>query len=89
MNFIYQKKSLERIPQFVYQMSVGVNLIRDRPLTFSNSAFKNVDLIIDFTEPKCTLEILKIASNLKIFCTTAKGLILGGHRCHSRLFKAS
>ena len=39
MNFIYQKKSLERIPQFVYQMSVGVNLIRDRPLTFSNSAF--------------------------------------------------
>ena len=39
MNFIYQKKSLDRIPQFVYQMSVGVNLIRDRPLRFSNSAF--------------------------------------------------
>ena len=28
-------------------------------------AFKNVDLIIDFTIPKCTLEVLKIASKLK------------------------
>jgi len=27
--------------------------------------FKNVDLIIDFTIPKCTLEVLKIASKLK------------------------
>ncbi len=28
-------------------------------------AFENVDLIIDFTIPKCTLEVLKIASKLK------------------------
>ncbi len=28
-------------------------------------SFKNVDLIIDFTVPKCTFEILKIASKLK------------------------
>jgi len=28
-------------------------------------AFKNVDLIIDFTVPKCTFEVLKIASKLK------------------------
>ena len=27
--------------------------------------FKNVDLIIDFTVPKCTFEVLKIASKLK------------------------
>ena len=26
---------------------------------------KNVDLIIDFTVPKCTFEVLKIASKLK------------------------
>ena len=26
--------------------------------------FKNVDLIIDFTVPECTLEILKIASKM-------------------------
>ena len=28
-------------------------------------AFKNTDIIIDFTVPKCTLEVLKIASKLK------------------------
>ena len=27
--------------------------------------FKRADLIIDFTVPKCTFEVLKIASNLK------------------------
>jgi len=31
----------------------------------SESAFKNADIIIDFTIPKCTLEVLKIASKLK------------------------
>jgi len=31
----------------------------------SYKAFKKVDVIIDFTIPKCTLEILKIASKLK------------------------
>ena len=36
-----------------------------RPSINSQSVFKNLDLIIDFTTPKCTLEILKIASNLK------------------------
>jgi len=31
----------------------------------TNQAFKKADIIIDFTIPKCTLEILKIASRLK------------------------
>jgi 4-hydroxy-tetrahydrodipicolinate reductase len=31
----------------------------------TDSAFKKTDVIIDFTVPKCTLEILKIASKLK------------------------
>jgi 4-hydroxy-tetrahydrodipicolinate reductase len=31
----------------------------------TDQAFKNADVIIDFTIPKCTLEILKIASKLK------------------------
>ena len=31
----------------------------------SELAFKKIDIIIDFTVPKCTLEILKIASKLK------------------------
>ena len=31
----------------------------------TEEAFKKVNLIIDFTVPKCTLEVLKIASKLK------------------------
>ena len=36
-----------------------------RPHLNSVSAFKNANVIIDFTIPKCTLEVLKIASKLK------------------------
>jgi len=36
-----------------------------KPQLNSESAFKNAHLIIDFTVPKCTLEVLKIASKLK------------------------
>ena len=36
-----------------------------RPQLNSVSAFKNTNVIIDFTIPKCTLEVLKIASQLK------------------------
>ena len=36
-----------------------------KPEFNTEDAFKKTDLIIDFTIPKCTLEILKIASKLK------------------------
>ena len=36
-----------------------------RPQLNSESAFKNANIIIDFTVPKCTLEVLKIATKLK------------------------
>ena len=36
-----------------------------RPQLNSESAFKNSNIIIDFTIPKCTLEVLKIAFKLK------------------------
>ena len=36
-----------------------------RPQLNSSSAFKRANIIIDFTVPKCTLEVLKIASKLK------------------------
>ena len=36
-----------------------------RPQLNSASAFRNANIIIDFTIPKCTLEVLKIASKLK------------------------
>ncbi len=45
-------------------LGIKVNLNDDK-------AFKNVDLIIDFTVPECTFEILKIASKLK------KRLVIG------------
>ena len=36
-----------------------------KPQLNSESAFKSTNIIIDFTTPKCTLEVLKIASKLK------------------------
>ena len=36
-----------------------------KPQLNSDKAFKNIDIVIDFTVPNCTLEILKIASKLK------------------------
>ncbi len=36
-----------------------------KPNINTEEAFKNVNLIIDFTIPKCTFEVLKIASKLK------------------------
>ena len=36
-----------------------------KPELNSDKAFKKIDVIIDFTVPECTLEILKIASKLK------------------------
>tara|TARA_B100000029_G_scaffold6740_1_gene7174 strand:+ start:185 stop:961 length:777 start_codon:yes stop_codon:yes gene_type:complete len=36
-----------------------------KPQLNSESAFKNTNIIIDFTIPKCTLEVLKIATKLK------------------------
>ena len=42
-----------------------------KPQLNTEDAFKNTDVIIDFTVPKCTLEVLKIASKLK------KRLVIG------------
>ena len=36
-----------------------------KPQLNTENAFKNTDVIIDFTIPKCTFEVLKIASKLK------------------------
>jgi len=38
---------------------------RIKPELNSEKAFKKIDVIIDFTAPSCTLEILKIASKLR------------------------
>ena len=36
-----------------------------KPELNTEKAFKNANVIIDFTAPKCTFEVLKIASKLK------------------------
>ena len=36
-----------------------------KPQLNTDAAFKNAHVIIDFTIPKCTLKVLKIASKLK------------------------
>ena len=40
----------------------------------NEQAFKKVDVIIDFTVPKCTLEILKIAT--KLFCIIVSSICM-------------
>ena len=45
--------------------SVNKKINGIKPEFNTENAFKKTDIIIDFTIPKCTLEILKIASKLK------------------------
>jgi 4-hydroxy-tetrahydrodipicolinate reductase len=44
---------------------VNRKIVGIKPSLNTDQVFKNTDMIIDFTVPKCTLEILKIASKLK------------------------
>ena len=46
--------------QLIYKKIAGIKLSLN-----DEKSLKNVDLIIDFTVPKCTFEVLKIASKLK------------------------
>jgi len=44
---------------------INKNIMGMRPNFNTEKAFKKANVIIDFTVPKCTLEVLKIASKLK------------------------
>ena len=44
---------------------INKKLIGIKPELNTSDAFKKTNVIIDFTIPKCTLEVLKIASKLK------------------------
>ena len=44
---------------------INKNIMGIRPNLNTEYAFKKANVIIDFTMPKCTLEVLKIASKLK------------------------
>ena len=63
-------KSSKKNKDFELEALTESNLINKKlngikPELNSDKAFKNVDVIVDFTVPNCTLEILKIASKLK------------------------
>ena len=45
--------------------SINKKFVGIKPELNSENAFKKIDVIIDFTVPDCTLEILKIAAKLK------------------------
>ena len=45
-----------RVSKKIYGISIELN---------TANAFKNANVIIDFTVPKCTFQVLKIASKLK------------------------
>ena len=57
--------------KFFKVVSITENIIVNKkvsglkPKLNSESAFKDANIIIDFTIPKCTIEVLKIASKLK------------------------
>ena len=44
---------------------INKNIMGIKPNLNTENAFKNANVIIDFTVPKCTLEVLEIASKLK------------------------
>ena len=51
--------------QSLTENSQYLKILGIKPQLNSFDAFKNSDVIIDFTVPKCTLEVLKIAARLK------------------------
>ena len=44
---------------------INKRIVGIRPDLNTEKAFKKANVIIDFTVPKCTLEVLKIASKIK------------------------
>ena len=53
----------------LYSLTEGKTILKKihniKPQLNTDDAFRNTDVIIDFTVPKCTFEVLKIASRLK------------------------
>ena len=59
------KDKAVKISSLTENYLVNKKFIGVKPQKNSEIAFKNANVIIDFTVPKCTLEVLKIASKLK------------------------
>ena len=59
------KDKAVKISSLTENYLVNKKFIGVKPEKNSEIAFKNANVIIDFTVPKCTLEVLKIATKLK------------------------
>ena len=59
------KDKAVKISSLTENYLVNKKFVGVKPQKNSEIAFKNANVIIDFTVPKCTLEILKIATKLK------------------------
>ena len=78
----FKLKSLtenRKIRKKIYGLTVNLN---------SENVFKDIDLIIDFTIPQCTFQILKIASKLKKkSCYWNYGIFKKRGKVNSQIFK--
>ena len=54
-----------KINSLTENKKINGKILGIRPELNDENAFKGSDVIIDFTVPKCTLEVLKIASKQK------------------------
>ena len=59
------KDKAVKISSLTENYLVNKKFVGVKPQKNSEIAFKNANVIIDFTVPKCTLEVLKIATKLK------------------------
>ena len=59
------KNSVFKIVALTENKKISKKILGLKPALNSKEAFKNANVIIDFTIPKCTLEILKIAVKQK------------------------
>ena len=60
-----KKNKLFRIKSITEYKVIKKKILGISPQLNSEKAFKNTDVIIDFTIPECTLEVLKIAKKLQ------------------------
>ena len=60
-----KKDSMVKLYSLTENRTVSKKINGIKPQLNTEKAFKNTDVIIDFTVPKCTFEVLKIALRLK------------------------
>ena len=64
-NQIIKKNKNFKLVSLTENRKVSKKIFGIKPELNTSNAFKNAHIIIDFTVPKCTLQVLKIASKLK------------------------